>query len=68
MPGIILSLLVTLLALSFAFYTDDSSARGRKNWRDSSWHTSKRPPETGGHPLVKPDDPDMTEDAGSPRV
>ena len=36
MPGIILSLLVTFAALSFAFYTDDSAARTRRNWRDSS--------------------------------
>ena len=66
MPGIILSLLVTLIALSFAFYTDDSSnARGRRNWRDSSAQVSRRSPEAGTRTLVKTDKPESTDDPGS---
>ncbi len=40
MPGIILSLVVTLIALSFAFYRDD--AKGREEWRDSAWHSLRK--------------------------
>jgi hypothetical protein len=41
MPGIILSLLATLIALSFAFYTDDWSARNRKSRRTTPGQISK---------------------------
>ncbi len=42
MPGIILSLLVTLAALSFAFHTDDSNTQMRDEWQDSAWHSLKK--------------------------
>ncbi len=42
MPGIIVSLLVTLAALSFAFHTDDSSAQMRDEWQNSGWHSLKK--------------------------
>ena len=59
MPGIILSLLVTLLALSFAFYTDDSSMRAaRKNRRSPSLQVSTRTPGTGTEALAKNENPE----------
>jgi len=54
MPGIILSLLVTFVALSFAFYTDNSAARTRRDWQNSSSQAIKRSGEKAT-PLQKSD-------------
>lgn len=59
MPGIILSLLVTLIALSFAFHTDDNRTPVRDEWKDSGWRTLKKTSGQGrgaeGERAIQPD-------------
>ncbi len=58
MPGIILSLIATLIALSFAFHTDNWSAQSRGSRHNGGRRISKSSPDNSRLPRGHRNSPD----------